>query len=465
MPPLRRHSNHNTLDESEFAAFSKARSQALSQALTQLAKGNALAQHREAERETRLASALTRFHSTAPTTAMPLKGMKVLMISDVYFPRVNGVSTSIASFRGALERLGHSVTLICPDYPVGQVDEPGVLRIPSRHVPGDPEDRMMRYRDLLALAPSLAGEAFDLIHVHTPFTAHYAGVALGCRLGLPVVATYHTLFEEYIHHYIRWLPRRWLRFAARRLSVHQCQQLDALVAPSRAMQQALTHYGVTTPITVIATGLALEAFCQPQDQRDFRAHYDLPQEARLLLYVGRAAFEKNINFLIDMLPQVLVEHPTTRLIITGEGPAHDSLVKRAQEMGVADAVLFLGYLDRNGPLQAAYLAADVFVFASRTETQGLVLLEAMALGTPVVSTAMMGTLDVLKEGEGCLIAKDNHDDFATKVNRLLSDESLRQQLAERAQVYAASWHEDAKSAELIKLYHQLTAERCKSTDT
>ncbi|MBT2773722.1 glycosyltransferase [Halomonas sp. ISL-60] len=430
-------------------------------ALAHLANGNALHLQREADRETRLASALTLLHSTATTAETQPGCMNILMISDVYFPRVNGVSTSIASFRGALERLGHSVTLICPDYPLGQVDEPGVMRIRSRRIPGDPEDRMMRYRDLLALTPQLSDKAFDLIHVHTPFTAHYAGVALGRRLGIPVVATYHTLFEEYVHHYIRWLPRHWLRLAAQRLSVHQCQQLSALIAPSQAMQQALNRYGVTTPTTVIATGLALESFCHTQGaqhESDFRAHYGLSQEARLLLYVGRAAFEKNIDFLIDMLPKVLAEHPTTRLIITGEGPAHDSLVQRAQEVGVADAVLFLGYLDRSGPLQAAYRAADVFVFASRTETQGLVLLEAMASGTPVVSTAMMGTLDVLKEGEGCLIAEENHDDFATKVNRLLSDEALRQQLAERAESYAASWHEDAKSEELVALYRKLAAE-------
>lgn len=443
MPKHRHHPPHTPIGDTEAAT------------LIQLANGNALAQQREAEREARLAPAVSMLHSIPPTAATPLSGMKILMMSDVYFPRVNGVSTSIASFRGALERQGHSVTLICPDYPVGQVDEPGVLRIRSRQVPGDPEDRMMRYRDLLALAPLLADEDVDLIHVHTPFTAHYAGVALGRQLGLPVVATYHTLFEEYIHHYIRWLPRRWLRLAARRLSVHQCQQLDALVAPSRAMQHALTHYGVTTSITVIATGLALESFCKPQDDSDFRAHYDLSQEARLLLYVGRAAFEKNIDFLIDMLPQVLAEHPTTRLIITGEGPAHESLVRRAQEVGVADAVLFLGYLDRHGPLQAAYRAAEVFVFASRTETQGLVLLEAMALGTPVVSTAIMGTLDVLKEGEGCLIAEETHDDFAAKVNHLLSNETVRHQLGERGRTYAASWHEDAKSAELISFYRKL----------
>lgn len=434
-------------------------------ALTQLANGNALYRQREAERKARLASALALFHPTASATETPPLGLKILMISDVYFPRVNGVSTSIASFRSGLERLGHSVTLICPDYLVGQVDEPSVLRILARQVPGDPEDRMMRYRDLLALAPTLAGEAFDLIHVHTPFTAHYAGVALGRRLSLPVVATYHTLFEEYIHHYIRWFPRRWLRFAARRLSTHQCQQVNALVAPSQAMQNALARYGVTTPTTVIATGLALESFCKPQDNSDFRSHYGLPQEARLLLYVGRAAFEKNIDFLIDMLPKVLAEHPTTRLIITGEGPAHDALVQRAQEIGVAESVLFLGYLDRSGPLQAAYRAADVFVFASRTETQGLVLLEAMALGTPVVSTAIMGTRDVLKEGEGCLIAEDNHDDFASKVSSLLSDETLRQQLVERAQAYAASWHEDAKSAELVALYQKLATTHLANTNT
>ncbi|WGI26046.1 glycosyltransferase [Halomonas alkaliantarctica] len=453
MPQRRRPSLRSPLSDPEVAI------------LTQLANGNALYLQREADRKTRLTSALTLFHSTASTTKTPLSGIKILMISDVYFPRVNGVSTSIASFRGALERLGHSVTLICPDYPVGQVDEPGVLRIRSRQVPGDPEDRMMHYRDLIALKPQLAAEAFDLIHVHTPFTAHYAGVALGRRLGLPVVATYHTLFEEYVQHYIRWFPRRWLRFAARRLSVHQCQQLDALVAPSQAMQKALTHYGVTTPSTVIPTGLPLESFCHPQaqDDSDFRAHYDLPTDARLLLYVGRAAFEKNIDFLIDMLPKVLAEHPTTRLIITGEGPAHDSLVRRAQEIGVAESVLFLGYLNRSGPLQAAYRAADVFVFASRTETQGLVLLEAMALGTPVVSTAAMGTIDVLKEGEGCLIAEDNHDDFATKVNQLLSDYTLLQQLSERAQSYVASWHEDAKSAELVSFYRTLTAKGFEKT--
>lgn len=425
--------------------------------LIRLARGNALAQRIQAELRARLAPAAAALQAATGAAEARPGALRVLMLSDVYFPRINGVSTSIASFRGALQRRGHSVTLVCPDYPVGQVDEPGVIRISSRSVPGDPEDRMMRYRELLALAAPLTEQAFDLIHVHTPFVAHYGGIGLGRRLGIPVVATYHTLFEEYLHHYVRWLPRRWLRFAARRLSVSQCHRLDALIAPSRAMQSALTRYGVTTPMAVIPTGLALEAFTHSHEKSNFRARYGLPTHARLLLFVGRAAHEKNIGFLIEMLPRVLASHPDTRLIITGEGPAQDALARLAREIGVGAAVLFLGYLHRDGPLQAAYRAADLFVFSSRTETQGLVLLEAMALGTPVVSTAVMGTRDVLTEGEGCLIAEETHDDFAAKVNRVLEDDDLRRALVQRGRAYAAGWHEDAKAAELAELYRRVTA--------
>ncbi|MDR9439734.1 MAG: glycosyltransferase [Halomonas sp.] len=426
--------------------------------LTRLAHGNALSLQHQAERDAQ------RGLTSASLPAIGASGaeartLTILMISDVYLPRVNGVSTSITSFCAALERLGHSVTLICPAYPVGQTDRPGVLRIASRSVPGDPEDRMMRYREVLALAPELVTQAFDLIHVHTPFVAHSAGIALGERLGIPVVATYHTLFEEYLHHYVRWLPRRWLRFVARRLSVRQCHQLDALVVPSLAMRDVLSRYGVKAPMAVIATGLALEAFTQPRTTDDFRARYGLPSMARLLLYVGRTAHEKNIGFLIEMLPWVLAKHPDTRLVITGEGPARAALTRQAQAVGVGEAVHFLGYLDRDGPLQAAYRAADAFVFASRTETQGLVLLEALALGTPVVSTAVMGTRDVLEDGEGCLIAEETHDDFAAKVNRVLGDPALREMLSRRGRIHAARWHEDTQAARLVALYLTSTRDR------
>lgn len=381
--------------------------------------------------------------------------MKILMLSDVYFPRINGVSTSIDSFRQALARLGHSVTLLCPAYPVGQVDTPGVLRVASRGVPGSPEDRLMRHGDLMALGAGLDPADVDLIHVHTPFVAHYAGLALGRRWGVPVVATYHTLFEAYLQHYIPWLPARLLRFAARRLSVHQCHQVDRVVAPSRAMRDTLRHYGVTTPIEIIPTGLALEDFCARRQGSDFRTRHSLAETDRLLLFVGRAAHEKNIGFLLRMLPHVLACHPHARLVITGDGPAQADLQRQADRLGIADRVTFLGYLERHGPLQDAYRDADLFVFASRTETQGLVLLEAMAMGTVVVATAEMGTRDLLQDGEGCLIAREDPEDFADKVNGLLDDDARRHRLGERGLAHARQWDEQRVTDTLASCYGRM----------
>ncbi|MCP5472993.1 MAG: glycosyltransferase, partial [Sinobacteraceae bacterium] len=167
--------------------------------------------------------------------------MRILMISDVYFPRINGVSTSIQTFRGDLMALGHRVLLVAPGYPGGTTRDDGeaVIRIHSHRVPRDPEDRMFSLRRLLALTPELRRERFDLVHVQTPFVAHYGGVALARRLGLPVVASYHTLFEQYLQHYVPLLPASLLRALARRLTVSQCRQVDTVISPSRAMAEAL----------------------------------------------------------------------------------------------------------------------------------------------------------------------------------------------------------------------------------
>lgn len=400
--------------------------------------------------------------------------MQILMISDVYFPRINGVSTSIASFREALEQLGHKVTLICPSYPdqtcraeicqgdIGQTKgktrratDAGIQRVRSRMVPGDPEDRMMFYREIIAKTAHLKAHDLDIIHVHTPFVAHYAGLAIARRLKVPLVASYHTLFEEYLEHYVRWLPAPWMRFAARRFSRHQCHQLQSLVVPSGVIEDALRGYGVTTPIRVIASGLNLSRFTrQVPDVSDaaLRQAHGLPEDARLLVFVGRVAYEKNIDFLIRMLPTVLARHASACLVIVGEGPARQSLEQLVAEQGLQASVVFVGYLDREGPLQAMIRAAEAFVFASRTETQGLVLLEALALGTPVVSTAVMGTRETLIDGEGCLIAEDDTDHFANCVTRLLDHPSLGRQLARRGPSHAARWGAMQKAAELAAFY-------------
>ncbi|MCX7893532.1 MAG: glycosyltransferase [Burkholderiales bacterium] len=384
--------------------------------------------------------------------------MRILHVSDVYFPRVNGVSTSIRTFRAELERLGHESALVAPRYPVGDTDEPGVHRIDSRYLPLDPEDRAMRWRPLRALARELAPRRFDLVHVQTPFLAHYAGLAFARAWDVPAVATYHTLFEEYLFHYVPFAPRAAMRALARRFSRGQCNALDAVVAPSGPMRDALRRYGVTAPIEVIPTGLRPEELTGGDGAR-FRSRYGIPPSRPLLAFVGRVAFEKNIDFLLRMLLQVRREIPDVLLVVTGEGPAESRLKRLATALELDANVRFLGYLDRGSALLDCYRAADAFVFASRTETQGLVLLEAMALGTPVVALAVMGTADILREGRGALIAPDDEREFAARVVAVLADPELAAALSASAREHAAAWSAAAMARRLAGLYERVLASR------
>ncbi|HRJ52964.1 MAG TPA: glycosyltransferase [Candidatus Thiothrix moscowensis] len=380
--------------------------------------------------------------------------MHILMVSDVYFPRVNGVSTSIQAFRQALQAAGHSVTLIAPDYGQAATDEDGIIRISSRGVIVDPEDRMMRIRHIHRLADELQAEHYDIIHIHTPFVAHYAGLKLARKLKLPVVATYHTFFEEYLYNYIPWLPKEWLRYVARRFSRTQCAELDGLIVPSTAMQQVLLDYGVQTPMTILPTGLDMRTF-EPGNGAAFRAQHAIAPERPVLLFVGRVAFEKNIGFLLDMMLHLREQLPDVLLVIAGEGPAEKTLHQQVQRAGLAEQVLFVGYLRRDGELQACYKAADVFVFASRTETQGLVLLEAMACGTPVVSTAVLGTKDIIGTGVGGLVAPESPELFAAQVKRLLTGKTLHAQKTREALAYAATWSHTAQAEKLVEFYRSV----------
>lgn len=384
--------------------------------------------------------------------------MRVLMISDVYFPRVTGVSTSIQTFARELLLKGHEVTLIAPDYGQDTQDPFEIIRIPSRYLPIDPEDRILRARQIRRHEPSLAGRGFDLLHIQTPFIAHYVGLGIAKRLKLPVVESYHTFFEEYFQHYVSFVPTRWLQRAARYFSVAQCNAVDALAVPSQAMLDVLEGYGVDTQAAVIPTGIELKQFSHGDGQR-FRRRYGIPANRPTLVIVSRLAFEKNIDFILRVLVRVKREVPDVLLVIAGDGPAKHDLERQAQRLGLADNTLFTGYLSRDGSLEDCYCAGSAFVFASRTETQGLVLLEAMALGVPVVSTAVMGTKEVLGDGRGALIAEEDEEDFAGKAVRVLREPLLRERLSREATQQAQAWSAPALTERMLELYESVADKR------
>jgi glycosyltransferase involved in cell wall biosynthesis len=378
--------------------------------------------------------------------------MNILFISDVFFPRVNGVSTSINTFATELRALGHQVTLIAPSYTDEDKQEEWIVRVPSHKIYFDPEDRLMNFGKLKALLPWIRDKHFDVIHIHTPFTAHYVGIHFGKKLDIPVVETYHTFFEDYLHHYLPFIPQFISRKLARTISRRQCNAVDGIVSPSKPMLDVLKQYGIKTPAEVVATGLDDSSFANV-DGEHFRMSHDIPLTQPMLLFVGRVAHEKNIGFLLEMHLELIKNHPDALLVITGEGPAEESIKHSIDKLDISNKVRMIGYLDRSHELIACYKAADIFVFASKSETQGLVLLEAMAQGTAVVAIAELGTKSILIEGEGVLIAKDDINDFADKVSVLLSDAPKRQMIGEKGRQYAQEkWGAGVLAKKVAKFY-------------
>lgn len=388
--------------------------------------------------------------------------MKVLMLSDVYFPRVNGVSTSIRTFRRALAAAGHVIDLICPAYGDADMPEAGVQRIPARRVVFDPEDRMMHARAVLRQADELAGRGYGLIHVQTPFVAHWLGVRLARRLDLPLTETYHTFFEEYLYHYVPLLPRAALRALARTVSRVQCNALDGLVVPSQAMLDKLRGYGIRVPAAVIPTGLDGDSLGSG-DGAALRAAHGIAPDRPVLVHVGRLAHEKNVDALLHMLFELRRLVPDVLLLIAGEGPAERHLRALAARLGLDAQVRFLGYLDRAAGLPGCYRAGDAFVFASRTETQGLVLLEAMSLGVPVVSTAVMGTRDIVGPQRGAVAVGEDPVEFAAACARVLGDAALRARLGAEARAFAQGWSATATAGALAGFWQQCIDERLRTT--
>ncbi len=377
--------------------------------------------------------------------------MGILFVSDVYFPRVNGVSTSIQTFRRDLAALNCETWLIAPSYPKPWPDDAKVLRQPSRYLVFDPEDRMMHARDARRAGLNVGGR-IDAVHIHTPFIAHWAGKKIARELRVPVLETYHTFFEEYLHHYVPLLPRVVARAFARTASLRQCNAVDAVIAPSRQLADVLVGYGVERPVHVIPTGLNLDEFASG-DRAAFRARHGIQGDRPVMLLVGRVAHEKNIGFLLRVLAAVRASVPNVLFVIAGEGPARETLRRQVANDGLADNVLFVGYLDRRTELRDCYCAADVFVFASRTETQGLVLLESLALGVPVVSTAVLGTKEVLQGAAGAIVVEEDVGEFAAAVTRVLTQPDLRAMLAAAAREFvAARWSSSEMARRLVRLY-------------
>lgn len=377
--------------------------------------------------------------------------MRIGIFTDTYLPQTNGVVTVIRLMERELAKEGHQVYIFAPAHPGSDHDPPGVYRFPSL--------KFAFYEGLRVAIPynRRALEAIstlEIIHSHDPFSIGLLALWASKRYGISHIHTYHTFYAEYR----RYLPRpiRPSRRMAERVSRAFCNNCDAIIAPSLQMQRELESYGITKPIYPLPFGVDEEEFSR-EIAWDVREALDLPPEG-LLLFVGRLGWEKNVDFLLRAFQRLLSHREALRLIIAGDGPRRVALERYARELGIAPYVTFTGHLPRE-KLIDLYKQAALFVFASTTETQGLVLIEAMMAGTPPVAVGEMGVLDVVASGETGLLVGEDEEEFARACLHLLQDEQERNKLSAAAQRWARSQSAEESTRKLLEIYGLVGAGR------
>ena len=377
--------------------------------------------------------------------------MNVLMATNTFVPHVGGVARSVASFAAALRARGHRVIVLAPVFEGACAGEEDVIRFPALQryngtdfsipvpVPGK-------------LARSLRDVVIDVVHAHHPFLLGDAALHVAASRGVPAVFTHHTMYEEYTH-YVPGDSPALKRFAIE-LVTGYCNLCDAVVAPSETLAELLPRRGVTTPVTVIPTGIDVAALARG-DGAAFRARHGIPGDAIVVGHVGRLAREKNLEFLTRAVVRFMMREPRAWMLVAGGGTYEGVILAELAAAGLAGRLVLAGVVPWS-ELADVYAAMDIFAFASLTETQGLVVGEAMAAGLPVVALDAQGVREVLRDREnGVRVETESEELFARALAALALDEGTRRAMSAGARESARALSQEQMALRLEGLYANL----------
>lgn len=381
--------------------------------------------------------------------------MRIALLTESYAPVVNGVSTSVRTLAELLRAAGHDPIVVAPRFPGYTDDGPiPVFRVPSwttRFNPSNP----FAYPSVGPWARQLAPVEADLIHTNHPFGLGLAGAAAARRRGIPHVTTFHTLYHDYTHYFpvfpqaisqgfLSWYLSRFYRRA------------DAVLVPSRAAGKRLTAIGVPEArLEVVPTGVAPATPVSADDTRAVRRRHGIPDDAPLLLYVGRIAREKNLPLLFDAFAR---QGPDAWLALVGGGPDAEALKEQAQSRGIGARTVFVGAVPRE-TLPPYYAAATLFAFPSATETQGIVLTEAQGYGLPCVAVDGGGAPEFVRNGVDAFVTPSALDPFADAIKRLLTDPDLRATMGAAARTSPLALAPEGMAQKVLSVYAQARAAR------
>lgn len=391
--------------------------------------------------------------------------MKIAFFTDSYAPYVSGVVRSLQRFTKGLAQQGHEVYIFAPFYygkkfskHIEQQSDPyakKVFRFYSVPAPTHPSyflpipisiraERLLRRLDV------------DIIHTHAPFLTGQLGAMLAKRLDVPLFFTHHTVYQEYLHYVPA--PRKTTERVVINFLKWYCHRCDHIITPTDATKEMILElYDLKTPVTTLPTGVDLDPY-EDADPMWLRRKLQLAPEQPVLLSLGRLSKEKSPEMLIDAFKIIQETRPDTVFVFAGDGPMMEPLKQKAKDLGLADKVYFTGALDAD-EVAAAYLGADLFMFASQTETQGLVSLEAMAGSLPIVAVDASGTNAVVIDGETGFLTEPTPQALAEGALTLLQSPELMQKFSVQARRQAEQYSVTATASRLVKLYESVLSEK------
>lgn len=385
--------------------------------------------------------------------------MRICHFTNTFLPHVGGVARAVQTLLEDQRRARHRVLVVAPEFDEGPAPaaiERSVARIPAFTHFND-SDFSVRIPFAAALSERLSAFRADILHAHHPFLLGDTALREAANRQVPVVFTHHTLYERYTH----YLPVENAAIGdfAAEVATRFANRCAAVVAPSESVRDLIVSRGVAVPVHVIPTGIDTRLLASGRGDQA-RLRLGLPAGVPIVGHLGRLAAEKNLSYLAEAIGLALQQAPAARALVIGDGPARAEMEKTFAGLGVSDRVVFAGQLTGRRLLDAC-AAMDLFAFASTSETQGLVLAEAMAAGTPVVALDASGVREVVRDGEnGRLLPADAPaDDFARILSGLLDEPATRARQSEAARATAAGLDRTRTSARLLALYDELIAAR------
>ena len=380
--------------------------------------------------------------------------MRIGFFTDSYLPVIHGVEVSIETFRKELEAMGHKVFIYAPESPGYKDKNPNVFRFKSQKVIKNPE---MRYA--FAFLPvnrnfkEIDRFKLDIAHAHSPFSLGILAKYISERQIIPLIYTHHTHYSEYAKAYLG--EKVLLPYLAKIYSTWFANNSNAVIAPSLKIKKLLQNYGVKKkiPIYILPTGINLKIFRKSvKKKQNLRKKLKISPKTRVLLSVSRIGKEKNIEFLIKAFHEVLKKRKDVLLLLVGDGPFLEPLKKISQKIGIAPFVKFVGRISHE-EIPSYYQSADVFLFASLTETQGIVVLEALGCGLPVVALKDDAFSNVVLNGKnGFLIKKQSPKIFAQNIISILNNPDLYKKFSISAVKTAKKFSEKKMAEKFVEIY-------------